>query len=223
MTNNYEIKKCDYERIYTVTTLHNWHRNAANIYYAVVLLLSYRKEIYILKVLSPKHSDKNDKVQALGIRKELTGILQRQPPANAQQDSSGVVADRDPLFPQVHELVTGIRCDKVALEWDGKAVLTDADKAALSMYAGFGGIKAVLYPETSTSVWEEHGATKDDLLLHGKVMELHGLFHKHSNDNEYKNVLRSLKNSVRTAFYKPVAVPDTLYSAIYHHAKERHT
>jgi hypothetical protein len=52
-------------------------------YYAVIILLYYRKE--------------------------LTGILQRQPLIGAQPDSTGVVANHDPLLPQVHELVTAIK------------------------------------------------------------------------------------------------------------------
>jgi len=52
-------------------------------YYAVIILLYYRKE--------------------------LTGILQRQPKGSARQEASGVAINQDPLLPQVHELVTGIK------------------------------------------------------------------------------------------------------------------
>ncbi len=114
----------------------------------------------------------------------------------------------------LHILEDNIAAIKLALEWDGKAVLTDADKATLSKYAGFGGIKPILYPEDSAAMWEEQGATKDDLRLHAPMMELHGVLHQHFTDSEYKDVMRSLKNSVLTAFYTPIVVPETFYSAL---------
>ena len=52
-------------------------------YYAVIILLYYRKE--------------------------FTGILQRHQQAIAQHDTGGITAKHDPLLPQVHELVTGIK------------------------------------------------------------------------------------------------------------------
>src|SRR5690242_17535880 len=109
-----------------------------------------------------------------------------------------------------HTLEDNIAAIRLALEWDGKAALTDGDKATLSKYAGFGGIKPVLYPEASPEVWSAEGATKDDLRLHQPMMELHALLRHHFNDTEYKEILRSLKNSVLTAFYTPSVVPETL-------------
>lgn len=113
-----------------------------------------------------------------------------------------------------HTLEDNIAAIRLALEWDGKAALTDGDKATLSKYAGFGGIKPVLYPEASPEVWSAEGATKDDLRLHQPMMELHALLRHHFNDTEYKEILRSLKNSVLTAFYTPSVVPETLYSTL---------
>ena len=84
----------------------------------------------------------------------------------------------------------------------------------MKKYAGFGGIKAVLYPNTTKEDWIKENATENDLRLFENIKELHDLLQKHFNEKEYKQVIDSLKNSVLTAFYTPAIIPQTLYSVL---------
>ena len=89
-----------------------------------------------------------------------------------------------------------------------------AQVEALQKYAGFGGIKAVLYPNASKDEWIKQNATETDLKLYADIMELHSLLQQHFNDKEYKQAIDSIKNSVLTAFYTPSIVPQTLYNVL---------
>lgn len=115
------------------------------------------------------------------------------------------------------QLEANIAAIRIALDYaNGKAV--DASQVeVLQQYAGFGGIKAILYPYGDKSEWEKHNATKDDLRLYPKIMELHELLQAQLPEQRYKEVVASIKNSVLTAFYTPAVVPQTLYAALNEH------
>lgn len=107
-----------------------------------------------------------------------------------------------------------INAIRIALEWKEGKQLSSNDVEVLKQYAGFGGIKAVLYPNTSKEAWVKEKATENDLKLFENVQELHKILQQHFNENEYKQVVDSIKNSVLTAFYTPAVVPQTLYAIL---------
>ena len=88
------------------------------------------------------------------------------------------------------------------------------DLAALSQYAGFGGIKPVLYGEGNPEDWLSQGATREDLRLHVGMTEFYALLREHLDGPAYTRTLESLKNSSVSAFYTPAFVPRALYAAL---------
>ncbi len=118
----------------------------------------------------------------------------------------------------VHQkLVDNIEAIRIALEWKQGDKLHMTQLETLKKYAGFGGIKAVLYPNKNIEEWINQNATESDLKLYLKMIELHELLQQHFNEHEYKQVIDSIKNSVLTAFYTPVVVPQTLYDVLKEH------
>ncbi len=112
------------------------------------------------------------------------------------------------------KLIDNINAIRIALEWKEGKTLSANHVVALKKYAGFGGIKAVLYPNTTKEDWIKENATESDLKLFESIRELHKLLQQYFNESEYKQVVDSIKNSVLTAFYTPETVPQTLYSVL---------
>ncbi|NDV64635.1 N-6 DNA methylase [Bacteroides sp. 224] len=90
-----------------------------------------------------------------------------------------------------------------------KRTATPVEREVLSLYSGFGGIKAILNPppkETSIERWPNA-----DRELYPLIQELHEVLEEHSPDKAtYKAYCESLKNSVMTAFYTPPEVVSAL-------------
>ena len=103
---------------------------------------------------------------------------------------------------------------RIALAYQQGDLLSAEDTANLKKYSGFGGIKAILYPNGNQEEWTANGATKEDLKLHKDMMQLHALLKENYPDNQYKEIIGSLRNSVLTAFYTPEIVPQTLYKIL---------
>src|SRR5690348_8293204 len=101
------------------------------------------------------------------------------------------------------KLIDNINAIKIALEWKEGIKLSDAQIEALKKYAGVGGIKAVLYSNTTKQDWIKENAAESDLKIFEHIKELHDLVQKHFDEKEYKQVIDTLKDSVRTAFYIP--------------------
>jgi N12 class adenine-specific DNA methylase len=112
------------------------------------------------------------------------------------------------------KLSDNISAIRIALEWKEGKVLSALEGEALQRYSGFGGLKAVLYPNAPKEEWIKLNASKDDLRIYPQIIELHELLQKHLSESEYKQVIDSLKNSILTAFYTPVIVPQTLYNVL---------
>lgn len=106
------------------------------------------------------------------------------------------------------------RAIQIALDYQNGHPLTAEDAANLKKYAGFGGIKAVLYPYGTPEEWQANGATKEDLKHHEGVMQLHDLLKENYSETVYREIIASLRTSVLTAFYTPEVVPQTLYSVL---------
>ena len=112
------------------------------------------------------------------------------------------------------KLRDNIEAIRIALEWQPGQVLLQEQVEALKRYAGFGGLKALLFPNTAKEEWVKLNASKEDLKLHPQVTELHNLLQQHLNDAEYKQAIDSIKNSILTAYYTPAVIPQTLYTVL---------
>jgi N12 class adenine-specific DNA methylase len=107
-----------------------------------------------------------------------------------------------------------IEAIRIALVYKQGDILADIEQEALRRYAGFGGIKAVLFGDGSEDDWAKQGATAADFRLYDDMIALHTLLRKHFDEVEYRSVISSLKNSVLTSFFTPEVIPKTLFSVL---------
>jgi N12 class adenine-specific DNA methylase len=112
------------------------------------------------------------------------------------------------------KLQDNINAIRIALEWKKEESLSDSQVQALQRYAGFGGLKVVLFPNVSKEEWIQLNASKEDIRLYPQITALHQLLQQHFNETEYKQVIDSIKNSILTAYYTPAIVPQTLFNAL---------
>lgn len=95
-----------------------------------------------------------------------------------------------------------------------KRTATAEEREVLAKYCGFGGLKQILNPVGSIA--DVMQWSKSDAELFPQVAELHGIIRENSaNEQEYKQYVASLKNSILSAFYTPQpvvqAIADTLH------------
>ncbi|MBT2564674.1 DEAD/DEAH box helicase family protein [Pedobacter sp. ISL-68] len=114
----------------------------------------------------------------------------------------------------LQKLNDNISAIRIALAYHKGNLPSAEGTASLKKYSGFGGIKAILYPNGSPEEWKANGATKEDLKLHGDMIQLYELLKENYPDSQYKEIIGSLRNSVLTAFYTPEIVPQTLYETL---------
>ncbi|WP_410220783.1 Eco57I restriction-modification methylase domain-containing protein [Pedobacter sp.] len=112
------------------------------------------------------------------------------------------------------KLADNISAIRIALSWDGVSRLPESEVEQLKLYAGFGGIKTILYPPTTKDEWSNLGATNSDLKHFDAICSLHDLLRERFEEAEYKTVVTSVKESVLTAFYTPEVVPRTLFEVL---------
>jgi len=112
------------------------------------------------------------------------------------------------------KLRDNIEAISTALELKSGLSPTKEQAGVLKKYSGFGGLKAVLFPNASKEEWIKLKASKQDLSLYPQVMELHQLLQEHLTDEDYKKAIDSLKNSILTAFYTPEIVPKILFAVL---------
>ena len=120
-------------------------------------------------------------------------------------------------YNQLQKLDDNIAAIRIALQWKPEQKLGQAEQHLLESYSGFGGIKAILYPNAPIEEWQKLGASKEDLKLYHPIIEFHQLLFTEFGESQYKQTINSLKNSVLTAFYTPSIIPQTLYSALKDH------
>ncbi|MFA6083394.1 helicase-related protein [Mucilaginibacter sp.] len=116
-------------------------------------------------------------------------------------------------FNPVRKMADNIAAIRIALEFTGQA-LSETDLETLKKYAGFGGLKAVLFPPGELAGWEKYGASAADIKLYPQVMELHALLKEKLPAKEYKTAIDALKSSSQTAYYTPDYIPRAIYSAM---------
>ncbi|UOE47818.1 DNA methylase [Mucilaginibacter sp. SMC90] len=115
-------------------------------------------------------------------------------------------------FNTAQRLAANIAAIRIALDFSG-GQLSSGEVEALSMYAGFGGLKVILNKPGTIEEWKKNGVSDADLKLYPQVMELHRLLQDKLSPKEYRQVFDSLRNSRLTAFYTPGFVPEMIYAA----------
>ena len=76
----------------------------------------------------------------------------------------------------------------------------------LKNYAGFGGLKAVLFGGGPVEDWVQQNASANDLRLHPLVVGLHQLLLEKLSADDYRSAANAMKSSIMTAFYTPELV-----------------
>ena len=89
----------------------------------------------------------------------------------------------------------------IALEWDRGQSLSENQLQSLKNYSGFGGLKAILYPNSSIEEWIQLNASKEDLKAYHQIAELHeqcpiGILHSRNHSEDY---IQSIKGARDTA------------------------
>ena len=110
------------------------------------------------------------------------------------------------------KLRDNIEAIRIALNWSAGEQLPADQLSALKKYAGFGGLKAILFPNAAKEEWKKQNATKEDLKHYPQIIELHELLQQKLTEKEYKDAIDSIRNSILTAFYTPDIIPQTLFS-----------
>lgn len=104
--------------------------------------------------------------------------------------------------------------DALRIALSGQEGYTDEEIEVLKGYAGFGGLKAVLFGTGNLETWVQQNASANDLRLHPLVQQLHELLQEKLTSTEYKTAVDAMKGSIKTAFYTPEMVPTALYTAM---------
>lgn len=117
-------------------------------------------------------------------------------------------------FNAAKKLKDNIAAIKIALRIREGHPVQWEDHVTLRQYAGFGGIKAILFPPGDIEKWKELNASEQDLKLHPQINELHDLLKENFDENEYNEIIDSARNSILTAFYTPEWIPKTIFHAL---------
>jgi N12 class adenine-specific DNA methylase len=115
-------------------------------------------------------------------------------------------------FNSSKKLAGNIAALRIALS--GQESYNDKEIEVLKSYAGFGGLKAVLFGAGPVETWVEQNASANDLRLHPMMVELHGLLQEKLSPVDYKAAVDAVKSSSDTAFYTPELLPAALYAAM---------
>lgn len=116
-------------------------------------------------------------------------------------------------FNPVTKMADNIAAIRIALDFDGHT-LKPGELEILKKYAGFGGLKAILFPYGDQSEWLKLGASKSDLKIYPQIMELHDLLRSKLQEKDYKAAIDTLKSSSQTAYFTPDYIPRAIYSAL---------
>jgi N12 class adenine-specific DNA methylase len=116
-------------------------------------------------------------------------------------------------FNPVRKMADNIAAIRIALDFTGQQ-LSQTELETLKKYAGFGGLKAVLFPPGEITEWAKFGASAADMKLYPQVMELHSLLQEKLSAPNYKSAIDALKSSSQTAYYTPAYIPRAIYAAM---------
>jgi N12 class adenine-specific DNA methylase len=115
-------------------------------------------------------------------------------------------------FNSAKKLAGNIAALKLALS--GQESYSPEDIEVLKGYAGFGGLKAVLFGPGEIEDWVQQNASANDLRLLPRMAELHALLQEKLQGTAYKSAIDALKSSILTAYYTPDLVPNALFAAM---------
>src|ERR1700733_998101 len=104
--------------------------------------------------------------------------------------------------------------EALRLAFSGKAQFTPEETEILKGYAGFGGLKGVLFGAGTQEDWIAQNASANDLRLYPDFKQLHELLKENLSEADYKTALDTMKRSILTAFYTPEFVPGAFYAAM---------
>jgi N12 class adenine-specific DNA methylase len=116
-------------------------------------------------------------------------------------------------FNSSKKLADNMSAISIALNYIGQN-LSPEEVVMLSSYAGFGGIKAVLFPAGRDDDWQQFDISADDLKLWPQVVQLHEILKSKLPEKEYKRSFDSINASVGSAFYTPAFIPEAIYAAL---------
>src|ERR1700722_2614920 len=116
-------------------------------------------------------------------------------------------------FNPLRKMADNISAIRIALDFSGQQ-LSEAELETLRKYAGFGGLKAVLFPAGPLEEWVKLNASQADLKLYPQVMELHNLLREKLTEKDYKAAIDALKSSSQTAYYTPAFLVEAIYSSL---------
>jgi hypothetical protein len=117
-------------------------------------------------------------------------------------------------YNQLQHLRDNIAAIRIALDYRDGITPQPEDHVVLAAYAGFGGLKAVLFPAGDRQGWIDRKASQSDLKLYPSMMELHELLKDRLTESEYKNAVGSIRDSILTAYYTPPIVPQVLFETL---------
>src|ERR1700743_3013620 len=117
-------------------------------------------------------------------------------------------------FPTRQKLSDNLAALRIALSRKGGERPSESEMATLRKYAGFGGLKQVMYGSGTREEWQKQEARAEDMRLYDGMMEFYALLKEHLDEPGYKNAVSSVKNSVLSAFYTPEFVPQSLFGAL---------
>jgi hypothetical protein len=120
-------------------------------------------------------------------------------------------------YNSLQQLRTNIEAIRIALFFQPGDRLEEGQLDTLHAYAGFGGLKAILFPSGPLEEWRKLNASQNDLKLYPSLMELHVLLQEKLSEADYKTAVDSLRDSVLTAYYTPAVVPQVLYQVLKDH------
>lgn len=104
--------------------------------------------------------------------------------------------------------------DALRIALSEQEIYSPVEIETLKRYAGFGGLKAVLFGAGEVNDWVQQNASANDLRLQPLVKQLHDLLQEKLSPADYKAAVDGMKNSIMTAFYTPDIVPAALYGAM---------
>ncbi|MGF7080458.1 hypothetical protein [Mucilaginibacter sp. UYCu711] len=113
-------------------------------------------------------------------------------------------------FQPLQKLRDNIEAIRIALAYRDGRQPTETEVIALRKYAGFGGLKAILFLAGAREGGEKRNASKSDLQRYPSMMELHELLRNNLDEAGYREAVQSLRGSISTAFYTPEIIPRTL-------------
>jgi hypothetical protein len=82
------------------------------------------------------------------------------------------------------KLKDNINALDIAMQWKEGEVLSAESVNILQKYAGFGGIKAILYPNAPIEEWEDLNASQEDFKQYSLIIALHEMLKSKFSEKE---------------------------------------